>query len=690
MLNPFAIRLAAAGALAASLVDPRSAAAQELPLASTLLAIEAGTCSQAPLDPARTAAAALSSAMIARCRLAEGDLDGAVTAWRTHAERAGLLGPDWAAELPWVAETRARIELLDGRAESAAAGFDALLAASGQGRVSRQRLGRLLYYAGLAYEAAGQPEAALDRWTRLRQEVPSSEYAARIWLTLPQDGHGAAERLQLGLDALEGRHYAAAERLLRAAAGWDRSPLEAVAAGGVAYEAAYQVGFLLYRYRRERVAESIVWLDAVVESGGPRAADAAWARAKALERMDRPAEARRAWAQFVDRHRDDPRASEARLQRAWLLLHIGEFAAAVESLDAVANTAVDPAQQRAARRWAAWAQFRAGRYESARERYGQLLDAGGLLGAQAAYWRAVCLDRLGQVDAARAELAAVQSRHRGTWYGLLAAQRLGVERMPTASVAPIVPLSAERSAWARLAERGYDAEARLMARSAGDVLTPESATAELRMALWPGAQTWRAVRGTVPTDDGAPLVEWQRAFPSFWQELASDSAERAGVPQWLLMALIQQESSYDRFALSVSDAMGLMQVIPQTAERIALQLGHAYTDGLLFEPRWALTYGSWYVGALNRKFEALPLAIVAYNAGPIVTEAWVDRYGDAPLDEFVESIPFEQARDYVKKVTAIAAGYLVATNDRSALETADLAGLLPARVARSYRDGVDF
>jgi soluble lytic murein transglycosylase len=154
---------------------------------------------------------------------------------------------------------------------------------------------------------------------------------------------------------------------------------------------------------------------------------------------------------------------------------------------------------------------------------------------------------------------------------------------------------------------------------------------------------------------------------------------------------MQKESLYQPLAVSVSDAMGLMQVVPQTALAISRSRNLYYRDGMLFEPEVALDYGAWYLAELLKKYDGqYPLAIAAYNAGPVAMDDWVARNGGLPMDEFVEEIPFDQARDYVKSVFALMIAYELAAGRADVVHVPELGGYFPAHALASPLPGVDF
>lgn len=145
---------------------------------------------------------------------------------------------------------------------------------------------------------------------------------------------------------------------------------------------------------------------------------------------------------------------------------------------------------------------------------------------------------------------------------------------------------------------------------------------------------------------------WAERFPRAFADILRPKAKKYDLDPALLWAFMTVESSYNPFAISRANARGLMQIMPQTggliADRMALR---NFGSALLFEPEVTLEMSAWYVHALLDKFNGQsPLAIAAYNAGPHRVAAWLTRKGGLPMDEFIEEIPYDEAREYVKKV----------------------------------------
>lgn len=155
--------------------------------------------------------------------------------------------------------------------------------------------------------------------------------------------------------------------------------------------------------------------------------------------------------------------------------------------------------------------------------------------------------------------------------------------------------------------------------------------------------------------------EYQLAFPEGYKELVEMSAAELQLDPLLIYAVMMQESEFDEKAVSTAGAVGLLQIMPGTAEMIANKLSQrSFTTDKLSEPYTNISFGAWYLKTLITRFNGdIPLAIAAYNAGPNAVDEWLKRWG-APtidsfggkldMDEFVENIPYPETRKYVEKV----------------------------------------
>ncbi len=125
----------------------------------------------------------------------------------------------------------------------------------------------------------------------------------------------------------------------------------------------------------------------------------------------------------------------------------------------------------------------------------------------------------------------------------------------------------------------------------------------------------------------------------------------------LILGLIRQESAFDSGAVSSAGARGLMQLLPSTAKGVAKKAGIKFAEKkLTSDPNYNVTLGRAYVDELLDRFDgSYVLAAAAYNAGPSRARDWIFTYGDprqrgVDVIDWIESLPFDETRNYVMRV----------------------------------------
>ncbi len=152
------------------------------------------------------------------------------------------------------------------------------------------------------------------------------------------------------------------------------------------------------------------------------------------------------------------------------------------------------------------------------------------------------------------------------------------------------------------------------------------------------------------------LTSFRRLYPTYYLGEISRTAQDFGLDPNLVLAIIRQESAFDEMALSRAGARGLMQVMPATGRQMArkLRLRGISTEDL-WNPQTSIRLGARHLADHFRYFRSskdrrLGLALSAYNAGLDVARKWSSRLPAHDVDEFVESIPYRETRNYVKLV----------------------------------------
>jgi soluble lytic murein transglycosylase len=154
-----------------------------------------------------------------------------------------------------------------------------------------------------------------------------------------------------------------------------------------------------------------------------------------------------------------------------------------------------------------------------------------------------------------------------------------------------------------------------------------------------------AARGEL-SPDTAERIRYPRGY---WN-LITTASNRNQLDPYLVAALVRQESLFNPQARSISDARGLMQLLPTTAGRYAVAAGVTLSTVNLYDPQTSVQLGTVYLRDLMAMFAGNIFKVVAaYNAGEHAVSQWNAKYpGDD--DQWVENIGFRETRDYVKKV----------------------------------------
>ena len=141
-------------------------------------------------------------------------------------------------------------------------------------------------------------------------------------------------------------------------------------------------------------------------------------------------------------------------------------------------------------------------------------------------------------------------------------------------------------------------------------------------------------------------------FPLAYWEMIQQKAQERELDPYLILALIRQESLFDPRARSPAAALGLMQLLPSTASRVAKQIGiSAPSSEQLFQPEINLVLGTQYLKDLLQRYSNDWFkAIAAYNAGEAAVDRWEKEIRTDDAEEFVERIPYLETRGYVKLV----------------------------------------
>lgn len=282
------------------------------------------------------------------------------------------------------------------------------------------------------------------------------------------------------------------------------------------------------------------------------------------------------------------------------------------------------------------------------------------------YWRARVAELRGDAKAADYYRTLAASP---TFFGFLAADRSGLPYAlcPIDTPAPehatrvlAVPgfaraFELQAIGWISEARREWDA-----ALTEADVETRRAAV------VLADARGWHD-RAPFALNAGDDLRAYPLRFPLAHRDLIVTSAQKHALSPAFVFGLIRSESAWIQDARSHANAYGLMQLIPETARRMAKAEKRPMVNPLaLFDPALNVALGTRYLSNMLARFEGAHwLAAAAYNAGPQRVDQWLALRGHLEPDLFVETIPFKETREYVARVLAFSVIYDWRLNGRA-------------------------
>ena len=142
------------------------------------------------------------------------------------------------------------------------------------------------------------------------------------------------------------------------------------------------------------------------------------------------------------------------------------------------------------------------------------------------------------------------------------------------------------------------------------------------------------------------IIFFSVLFPRKYKNYVDEATNEYNIDKSLVYAIIKAESNFDKNAVSVSGAMGLMQLMPATAYWIANELDLDFVEDDLFDPEINIKFGCFYLYYLFDKFGNINTVIAAYNAGETKVLQWLDESGQ--LDE--NKIDYAETKNYLIRV----------------------------------------
>jgi soluble lytic murein transglycosylase-like protein len=323
----------------------------------------------------------------------------------------------------------------------------------------------------------------------------------------------------------------------------------------------------------------------------------------------------------------------------------------------------------------AWAAYVRGDLNGAKERFRFIADTYRNVNVrrQSDYWYARTVERLGSKEEAAAIYTKLAAAPYDDLYSLHAQSR-GAKKTPP-------PAGVKRPDWSAVAEKEMPPELRLayeltalsQLRDARLEVQKNETVDNKRYAnalladLYANSGSallmYRTIRIAFPQlatveQDQVPEYFVRLYYPMKYHDKIREESQEAGVDPQLVMALILQESYYNPRAKSRVGATGLMQIMPPTGKELAQRMGIPFGVNRLEDPNVNITLGTRHLRMLIDLFGGQThFAVASYNAGQGNVAKWRRAAPRKPPDEFLESIPFPETRNYVKRVAMLKSSY---------------------------------
>ncbi len=329
------------------------------------------------------------------------------------------------------------------------------------------------------------------------------------------------------------------------------------------------------------------------------------------------------------------------------------------------------------------------------------------------YWAARARERTGDTAAATDRLAIVVADYANSYYGRLAAARLGGSGAASAHAARVSHATGPRdvalpappppnAAIVRslLAAEMYDDaanELRFARTSWGDspaLRATEAWTQQQQSRFETGTKQFQLARGAISTmrraypqflaagGDSLPRDVLSVIYPLRYWDLIRQHASRYGLDPYLMAALVAQESTFVPAIRSHANAYGLMQLLPGTAREYAKKLKMPYSSRLLTDPESNVRLGTAFFAERLKEFGETHLALASYNAGPGAVRRWRSERPGLDREEFIDDIPYPETQGYVRRILGTAEDYRrLYTTGQASIEPTPPAVAAPVSVA---------
>lgn len=425
-----------------------------------------------------------------------------------------------------------------------------------------------------------------------------------------------------------------------------------------------RLGMAQLRLRNYKQAEKCLTKAAACNVTGINAEGRFWL-AKSLERQNQNERAFALYMELVGEGKKQEFNDDALMEAAGLRKGLGSYVEAARLYDQLIKGFPDSKFISRASWDTAWCRYLAGEYQVAADMFKLLLKDESVR-EKGLYWLSRALENTGNVTDAATYYRTLLEEYPAGFYAAWCREQKGLkderEGLGQRNVQLELPLSAGFEKPRLLASLGMQEEARTEISAArkklGDKKNIFPALARLYLEIGDYYSAIGLFQQNRPVKwDKTSLPLWTAGYPLTYTEHIGQHASANTLSEALIYALIRAESGFSPAIKSHAGAIGLMQLMPDTAKATAREKGE-FNPQRLTAPEFNIKLGTKHLRDLLKGYDGDTVyAIAAYNAGASAVERWRKNLKGLKKDEFIESIPYRETRDYVKKVYAAAATY---------------------------------
>ncbi len=394
-------------------------------------------------------------------------------------------------------------------------------------------------------------------------------------------------------------------------------------------------GALIYLARLSSADEAIAYLDIAIEKFPEQIPEALLAKAKIYDRFDKPEKAQAARNKVLNDYQKSSAALEYRWKIAQKSANQGDLTTAWQWGQAIAIYSDNPKHIFWIGKWAK----QLGKTSEAKTAFRRIIK----IAPQSYYaWRAAVLLgwNVGDFDSLRPLNPSIDNTQ-------------NYEPLPMGSetLQELYLLGQYELAWLQFQSEIANPQNLTVAEQftegvlqikSGKIRSGIQNILDLSQKEYPQEiNQWRSLRNL--------NTYWSSLFPFPYQQEIVNYAQQEDINPLLVLSVMRKESTFEANIGSRVGAVGLMQVIPRTANWVAKQA--KIQDYALLNPEDNIKIGTWYLAYNHKRYQDNSLfAVASYNAGTGNVNQWLKRYNTEDLDVFVEQIPFQETKDYVEGV----------------------------------------